>query len=263
MDPPVASPQETQEPEYSSNAALVDGLQTSDLKLKHERSDGVEGQWNDCTEASDCERSSRPALSNPAFSKPKNQPSRNPNDKGSRGEQPFTISPVAAVGFELWTLTGDVMFDNILLCDSLEVARRWTEDTWRQPPGMIEKLLVATVKRPWLWGVYVFTVGLPIILFVSFMWPNKRFGPPDQDYYYKKTDEPQADRPQDMEEHITPNDVHRVCGKLQQSDFSQATSVKLASADNQLFLTFTNSVLTHITAVLLNLNSFSHSFIAY
>ncbi|XP_048035609.1 calnexin [Megalobrama amblycephala] len=206
MDPPVASPHETQEPEYSSNAALMDGFQTSDLKLEHERSDGVEGHRNDCTEASDCERSSHPALSNPAFSKPKNQPSRNPNDKGSRGEQSFTISPVAAVGFELWTLTGDVMFDNILLCDSLEVARRWTEDTWRQPPGMIEKLLVATVKRPWLWGVYVFTVGLPIILFISFMWPNKRFGPPDQDYYYKKTDEPQADRPQDMEEHITPND---------------------------------------------------------
>lgn len=33
MDPPVASPHETQEPEYSSNA----GFQTSNLKLEHER----------------------------------------------------------------------------------------------------------------------------------------------------------------------------------------------------------------------------------
>lgn len=37
MDPPVVSPHETQEPEYSSNAALMDGFQTSDLKLEHER----------------------------------------------------------------------------------------------------------------------------------------------------------------------------------------------------------------------------------
>lgn len=37
MDPPVASPHEIQEPEYSSNAAFADGFQTSDLKLEHER----------------------------------------------------------------------------------------------------------------------------------------------------------------------------------------------------------------------------------
>lgn len=42
------------------------------------------------------------------------------------------MSPVSAVGFELLSLTGDVMFDNILVSDSLEVARRWTEDTWGQ-----------------------------------------------------------------------------------------------------------------------------------
>lgn len=101
-------------------------------------------------------------------------------------------------------------------------------------PGIIESLLLATVKRPWLWGVYVFAVGLPAILFISFMWPDKvkyewlceygfvcfglarqivklqykkncvclcvrclqRFGPPDQEYYYKKSDE---DQPDDLE----------------------------------------------------------------
>ncbi|KAK5865221.1 hypothetical protein PBY51_016403 [Eleginops maclovinus] len=60
-------------------------------------------------------------------------------------------------------------------------------------PGIIESLLLATLQRPWLWGVYVFTVGLPAILFVSFMWPDKRFGPPNQEYYYKKSDDAQPD----------------------------------------------------------------------
>ncbi|XP_026185476.1 calmegin-like [Mastacembelus armatus] len=62
--------------------------------------------------------------------------------------------------------------------------------------GIIETLLLATHQRPWLWSVYVFAVGLPIILFISFMWPDKRFGPPDQQYYYKKSDDVQPDDPQ-------------------------------------------------------------------
>ncbi|KAI3352033.1 hypothetical protein L3Q82_020845 [Scortum barcoo] len=65
-----------------------------------------------------------------------------------------------------------------------------------QKLGIIETLLLATKQRPWLWGVYVFTVGLPIILFISFMWPDKRFGPPDQQYYYKKSDDAQPDDPE-------------------------------------------------------------------
>ncbi|XP_035765622.1 calnexin-like [Neolamprologus brichardi] len=60
-------------------------------------------------------------------------------------------------------------------------------------PSIIETLILATFQRPWLWGLYVFVVGLPIILFISFMWPDKRFGPPDQPYYYKKSDEDQSD----------------------------------------------------------------------
>ncbi|XP_030620649.1 calnexin [Chanos chanos] len=141
-----------------------------------------------------------PMIDNPNY-QGKWQPRMVPNPGYFVDPQPFRMDPVAAVGFELWTLTGDVMFDSVLLCDSLDVAQRWTRDTWgrRDTPGIMERVLVATAKRPWLWGVYVFTVGLPIILFISFMWPDKRFGPPDQDYYYKKSDEPQPDSPEDAE----------------------------------------------------------------
>lgn len=40
-------------------------------------------------------------------------------------------------------------------------------------PGLIESLLLSIHHRPWLMGVYVFVVGLPVILFISFMWPDK------------------------------------------------------------------------------------------
>ncbi|XP_041846394.1 calmegin-like [Melanotaenia boesemani] len=62
--------------------------------------------------------------------------------------------------------------------------------------GIIESILLSIHHRPWLLGVYVFAVGLPVILFISFMWPDKRFGPPDQPYYYKKSDDAQPDDPE-------------------------------------------------------------------
>ncbi|XP_028815762.1 calnexin-like isoform X2 [Denticeps clupeoides] len=188
-------------------------------------SEEMDGAWEAplisnpmCAEASGCGPWTPPTIPNPAYRgkwKPpmidnpnyqgKWQPRSIPNPAYFEDLQPFRMSPVAAVGLELWSLTGGVLFDNILLCDSLDVAQRWTQDTWGQrqatlqESGVMEQLLLATVKRPWLWGVYVFTVGLPLILFVSFMWPDKRFGPPDQDYYYKKSDAPQADGLHDPE----------------------------------------------------------------
>ncbi|XP_034453377.1 calnexin-like [Hippoglossus hippoglossus] len=81
----------------------------------------------------------------------------------------------------------------VLLCVTL--AASVTPASSAAEPGIIESLLLATNQRPWLWGVYVFTVGLPIILFISLMWPDMRFGPPDQEYYYKKCDDAQPDDP--------------------------------------------------------------------
>uniref|UniRef100_A0AAY4E7L2 Calnexin n=1 Tax=Denticeps clupeoides TaxID=299321 RepID=A0AAY4E7L2_9TELE len=167
-------------------------------------SEEMDGAWEAplisnpmCAEASGCGPWTPPTIPNPAYRgkwKPpmidnpnyqgKWQPRSIPNPAYFEDLQPFRMSPVAAVGLELWSLTGGVLFDNILLCDSLDVAQRWTQDTWGQrqatlqESGVMEQLLLATVKRPWLWGVYVFTVGLPLILFVSFMWPDKVPGRP-------------------------------------------------------------------------------------
>ncbi|AWP12509.1 putative calnexin-like [Scophthalmus maximus] len=82
----------------------------------------------------------------------------------------------------------------VLLCVTL--AASVTPVSAAAQPGIIESLLLAAHQRPWLWGIYVFTVGLPMILFISFMWPDKRFGPPDQQYYYKKSDDAQPDDPE-------------------------------------------------------------------
>ncbi|XP_062332506.1 calmegin [Osmerus eperlanus] len=151
-----------------------------------------------------------------------------PNIKPPSQSEGLGLGSVEALGLELWSLRGQVMFDNILLCNDLELAQQWTQDTWekRYMPSLLERLLLATAARPWLWGVYVFTVGLPTILFISFMWPDKRFGPPDQDYYYKKSDELQPDDPQDSELPRSPQEYGSVRGAVARKRDSQRAQKK-------------------------------------
>ena len=34
------------------------------------------------------------------------------------------------MGFELWSMSTDILFDNILIADDEEVAKKWAEDTF-------------------------------------------------------------------------------------------------------------------------------------
>lgn len=35
-----------------------------------------------------------------------------------------------AIGFELWSMSPDIYFDNIIITDDEEVARKWSDDTF-------------------------------------------------------------------------------------------------------------------------------------
>ena len=39
-------------------------------------------------------------------------------------------------------------------------------------PGVFAQLMMAAEERPWLWVIYILTVGLPIGLLVLFCWPK-------------------------------------------------------------------------------------------
>ncbi|XP_007889529.2 calnexin [Callorhinchus milii] len=128
------------------------------------------------------------------------KPRKIPNPEYFEDPTPFRMTGIRAVGLELWSVTPNVLFDSFIISSDEAVVKQWIQDTWALKqkayhaarPGVIMQLFLATHKRPWLWGIYVFTVALPVVLFISFRWPDLRFGPPD-DYYYKKTDEVQPD----------------------------------------------------------------------
>lgn len=41
-------------------------------------------------------------------------------------------------------------------------------------PGIFTQLMSAAEERPWLWVIYLLTVGLPVGLLVLFCWPKVR-----------------------------------------------------------------------------------------
>jgi len=122
------------------------------------------------------------------------------------------MKPIGAVGIELWSMSKDIYFDNILITDSLEQADKWAQDTFdlkvskidKGEGGMFARLIDYSNKNPWLYAVYVVVVGLPLVLIVTFCCTgsgsDKSAAQKDSLNDPKKTDEPQSDDDQDGEE---------------------------------------------------------------
>ncbi|GIY78081.1 hypothetical protein CDAR_282891 [Caerostris darwini] len=116
-----------------------------------------------------------PLIDNPNY-KGKWKPKRIPNPHYFEDKYPYKMTPIAAVGFELWSMVDGIMFDNIIITDDVYVAEHWASETFdlkreladRETDNMITRLFKYTNKNPWLWAVYLVVIGLPVVLFISF-----------------------------------------------------------------------------------------------
>ncbi|XP_054634250.1 calmegin isoform X2 [Dunckerocampus dactyliophorus] len=215
-DPDAAKPEGwlDEEPEFISDP---------DSEIPEDWDVEMDGEWEAaqipnpaCESAPGCGPWKRPMINNPQYKGKWKAPLvDNPNYQGVwkprkidnpeyfEDLQPFRMTPFKAVGLELWSMTSDIYFDNFIITSHKEVADRWASDSWglkklvasANEPGIFAQLMMAAEERPWLWVVYILTVGLPAGLVVLFCWPKK----PD-DYVYKKVDVPQADVEEEEEE---------------------------------------------------------------
>ncbi|XP_074554559.1 calmegin isoform X2 [Halichoeres trimaculatus] len=184
----------------------------------------MDGEWEApqipnpaCETAPGCGEWKRPRINNPLYKGKWKAPLvDNPNYQGvwKPGKinnpdyfedlQPFRMTPFKALGLELWSMTSDIYFDNFIITSHKEVADRWASDSWglkklvasANEPGIFAQLMLAAEERPWLWVIYILTVGLPVGLTVLFCWPKK----PEDDYVYKKVDPTQASVEEEEEE---------------------------------------------------------------
>ncbi|XP_051983428.1 calmegin-like [Xyrauchen texanus] len=178
----------------------------------------MDGEWEAaqvpnpaCTTAPGCGEWKQPMVNNPQYKGKWKaplidntnyqgvwSPKKIPNPDYFEDLHPFRMPSFRAVGLELWSMTSDIYFDNFIITPEKEVADRWAADSWglkklvasANEPGVLSQLALAAEERPWLWVVYILTVGLPVGLAVLFCWPKKS----DDDYVYKKTDKPKAEQ---------------------------------------------------------------------
>ncbi|KAJ8682273.1 hypothetical protein QAD02_018065 [Eretmocerus hayati] len=154
----------------------------------------MDGEWEPpeiqnpkCAEAPGCGPYKKRLVSNPKYKGKWFPPLiNNPNYQGKwkpklihnpdyyNDENPFKMTPVFAVGFELWSMSPDILFDNIIVTDDELVAKKWAEDTFelrkqriaKDSSGLWQGIVSFTAEHPWIWTVYILLLGLPVMLII-------------------------------------------------------------------------------------------------
>nr|QTV99345.1 calnexin [Leptinotarsa decemlineata] len=151
----------------------------------------MDGEWEPplienpaCVSATGCGPWEPPLVNNPAFKgkwrapmidnpnyKGKWRPRRIPNPEFFEDKQPFRMTTVSAVGFELWSMSQDILFDNIIITEDIAIADKWAEDTFskkrqkiaKDSESVIQRLAALTNDYPVLWGVYILVLAVPVV----------------------------------------------------------------------------------------------------
>ncbi|VIO91633.1 Uncharacterized protein BM_BM13750 [Brugia malayi] len=186
--------------------------------------DSMDGEWEaprvdnpKCKDRSGCGKWTKPMVDNPNY-KGKWKPPRitNPNYKGKwKPKQienpnyfephPYSqLQPIIALGIELWTMSTNIIFDNIYVGDDENAASNFAKQTFKiklaqetayenassPSQGIFSKLVSATEERPWLWVIYVLFILIPVVI-IAVIYFGRKSRAVTLDY--KKTDESHPD----------------------------------------------------------------------
>jgi calnexin len=126
------------------------------------------------------------------------------------------MTPIGGIGIELWSMSDDLYFDNLIITDNTEIADSWASDTFDlkvqkldvNDAGMFKRILNYSNRNPWLYAVYVVVIGLPLVLIITFCCSGSKPAPLAAPEHPKKTDEVQEDDLQEQveEEEVDEND---------------------------------------------------------
>ncbi|CAG7830867.1 unnamed protein product [Allacma fusca] len=116
-----------------------------------------------------------PMISNPNY-KGKWSPRKIPNPGFFEDKEPFKMTPIGAVGIEIWSMTEGILFDNFIITDDEQILEDWTSQTYdkkkraidRDSEGVVSRIINYSNAHPWLWALYIVVIGLPLVLLFTF-----------------------------------------------------------------------------------------------
>ncbi|XP_053664836.1 calnexin-like [Anopheles marshallii] len=108
-------------------------------------------------------------------------PRKIPNPDFFEDLTPFRMTPIAAVGFEIWSMSSDILFDNVVICDDEAVADDWAAQTFdlkvktldRQAQTLWDRAMRYINYKPGYWGAYFVYCSIPLIAYIWFLWSRR------------------------------------------------------------------------------------------
>ncbi|XP_028132647.1 calnexin [Diabrotica virgifera virgifera] len=151
----------------------------------------MDGEWEPplienpaCKAAAGCGHWEPPLINNPSYKgkwrprlitnpnyKGKWRPKKIPNPDYFDDQHPFKMTTVSAVGLELWSMSQDILFDNLLITEDITIANKWASDTFdkkrqkiaKDSESFVQRLASLTNEYPFLWAVYILVLAVPVI----------------------------------------------------------------------------------------------------
>ncbi|KAH8419108.1 hypothetical protein KR222_005113 [Zaprionus bogoriensis] len=184
----------------------------------------IDGEWEAplvdnpvCEKVAGCGKWKAPLIPNPEYKGKWRAPMiENPNYQGKWAPRkiknpdffedlkPFRMTPISAVGLELWSMSNEILFDNLIITDDVDVARDFAANSFdikrryidRESDSFVNKVLELAKTYPTVWGI-----GLVAVVALTVVGIYCRFGKPKRQdsaanaaaAQAKKTDAPQPD----------------------------------------------------------------------
>ncbi|XP_059219383.1 calnexin isoform X2 [Stomoxys calcitrans] len=121
-----------------------------------------------------------------------------PNPEFFEDLAPFKMTPISAVGIELWSMSNEILFDNLIITDDLDVAIDYSSKTFdlkrkfiaKESDTFLNKVMTYGKENPWSWRIALVLLVTPLAF--SF-YRLVRGGKKDTTADAKKTDAVQPD----------------------------------------------------------------------
>ncbi|XP_017849363.1 calnexin isoform X2 [Drosophila busckii] len=157
----------------------------------------IDGEWEAplvdnpvCEKAAGCGKWKTPLIPNPEYKGKWRAPMiENPNYQGKWSPRkianpdffedlmPFKMTPITAVGLELWSMSSDLLFDNLIITDDVDVARDFAANSFD-----IKRRYIASESKTWWhrlmrrmnykpgwWALYFLYLLIPASCYVYYL----------------------------------------------------------------------------------------------
>ncbi|VDL92184.1 unnamed protein product [Schistocephalus solidus] len=147
---------------------------------------------------------SPPLISNPAY-KGEWHPKRIPNPDFYEDKEPYKMTPIRALGLELWSLSDQIAFDNFYIGTSKKGADDFAAQTWAlkhsaelaadtSAKSVVDAIKEVVSEKPWVVALVLLAVLVPLLLICIFCCRSSpEETPSEAAAHHKKTDEPVVD----------------------------------------------------------------------